>query len=119
MGGPVRVGIFAQAGSAREQAGASYWGIMELSGNLCERPVSICNLAGRGFTGLPGDGVLAANGDADTAFWPGVNASAAGFRGGYWDTAASYARASDRALAAYVRTDRTHDYGGRAVRTAP
>ena len=112
------MGIFARPGSTREQAGASYWGIMELSGNLWERPVSIGNTPGRGFTGLPGNGVLAANGDADTAFWPGADASGAGGRGGNWYHAASVARASDRSYAAYVNAARGDNYGGRAARSA-
>ena len=118
-GGPVRVGIFARAGSTREQAGASYWGIMELSGNLWERLVSIGNAAGRAFTGLHGNGVLAAGGDADTAYWPGADASGAGDRGGDWKDAASYARASDRGRPARIYAVRISNYGGRAVRTAP
>jgi formylglycine-generating enzyme required for sulfatase activity len=82
--GPVRVGIFAANGSnsGRVTAGASYWGIMELSGNLYERPVTIANATGRAFTGTHGDGVLASNGDANAATWPGPNGVGVGFRGG-------------------------------------
>ena len=62
--GPLRVGIFAanSLNSGRMTAGASYYGIMELSGNLWERPVTIGNATGRGFTGLHGDGALDASG---------------------------------------------------------
>lgn len=116
-GGPARVGIFATAGAARVAAGASYWGIMELSGNLWERAVSVAN--GRFFTGVLGDGTLPANGDADAADWPTTNASGAGLRGGNWYHAASSARVSDRGYAAYVDAGRRNNYGGRAVRSAP
>ncbi len=36
LGGPARVGIFAKAGTTREEAGAGYWGAMELCGSLWE-----------------------------------------------------------------------------------
>jgi hypothetical protein len=55
---------------------------MELSGNLYERPVTIANATGRAFTGTHGDGVLASNGDANAATWPGPNGVGVGFRGG-------------------------------------
>ncbi|PTM08870.1 MAG: hypothetical protein DA443_08490, partial [Bacteroidetes bacterium] len=50
-GGPARVGIFAGEGSSRESAGAGYWGVMELSGNLWERTVSGGNADGRAYRG--------------------------------------------------------------------
>ncbi|MBK8871738.1 MAG: SUMF1/EgtB/PvdO family nonheme iron enzyme [Elusimicrobia bacterium] len=117
--GPYRVGIYATGSSTREQAGASYWGIMELSGNLYERSVTIGHATGRLFTGLMGDGVLTTTGDANVSLWPGTTATGAGFRGGRWDNAAVYARASDRHYAAIVDAGRIHDYGWRAVRPAP
>ena len=115
--GPARVGLFAIPGATRVEAGASYWGIMELSGNVWERTVSVTN--GRFFTGMHGDGTLLANGNADAADWPGTNASGAGERGGNWYEAASNARASDRYLAAIVYAKRDLNRGGRAVRSAP
>ena len=43
IGGPLRVGIFAGNGgnSGRATAGASYYGIMELGGNVSERPACL------------------------------------------------------------------------------
>lgn len=91
---------------------------MEMSGSVIERPVTVGNAAGRSFTGLHGDGVLATTGDANVANWPGANASGAGNRGGRWDVAADDARLADRSGAAY--TDATRPIGGgwRGVRTA-
>jgi Uncharacterized conserved protein len=71
-GGPARVGIFAGAATSREQAGAGYWGMMELSGNVGEMIVTVGNDAGRGFTGLHGDGLLSGTGEATVASWPGM-----------------------------------------------
>jgi len=56
IGGPLRVGIFATPDSDRVRAGASYWGIMELSGNLLERTVTVGDAAGRAYEGNHGDG---------------------------------------------------------------
>jgi formylglycine-generating enzyme required for sulfatase activity len=56
---PLRVGIFATPESGRVAAGASYWGIMELSGGLCEYAVTVGNYRGRRFVGVHGDGSLA------------------------------------------------------------
>jgi formylglycine-generating enzyme required for sulfatase activity len=59
-------------GSApRERSGASYWGIMNLSGGLMDRAVTVSYAAGRAFTGTHGDG-----GD-----WPWKTVGL-GFRGG-------------------------------------
>ncbi|AKD02843.1 SUMF1/EgtB/PvdO family nonheme iron enzyme [Pontibacter korlensis] len=127
--GPVRVGMFATASSDRVQAGASYWGIMELSGNVWERVVSVGFSATHDFAGTHGDGELSGNGYANVADWPGATgatnevkgAAGAGFRGGSWYSASSAVdlRASDRVWAAYNSTARRNDFGFRAIRTAP
>jgi formylglycine-generating enzyme required for sulfatase activity len=116
--GPVRVGLFAANGSnsGRLSAGASYWGIMELSGNMWERPVTIANATGRAFTGTHGDGVLTSNGDADAATWPGTDAVGAGWRGGSWGVITIIMQVSDRYNAGYSNSSRDSYIGFRAVR---
>jgi formylglycine-generating enzyme required for sulfatase activity len=124
--GPVRVGIFAaNAGNTgRVTSGASYWGIMELSGNLWERPVTVGNNEGRAFTGLHGDGALSANGHANVTVWPGLvsgeitGATGSGFRGGGWSVPVGYLRVSNRVIAALTSTGRSTSSGFRGVRTA-
>ncbi len=116
---PIRVGIFAGASTTRSQAGASYYGIMDLSGDLWERIVSI-NDAGRGFTGTHGNGVLNSSGDmADNGDWPGTSASGAGFRGGTWD--GPYIEISNRYIGTLTASGRgdSGTRGFRSVRTAP
>jgi formylglycine-generating enzyme required for sulfatase activity len=89
--GPVRVGIYAANGSnsGRRTSGGSYYGIMELSGNVWELCVTCGNPAGRGFTGTHGDGVLSLNGNATKSDWPGyvsgevTTGTGGGFRGGF------------------------------------
>ena len=124
--GPLRVGKFARSSSTQARAGATYDGIMEMSGGVWERIVTVGDATGRGFTGTHGDGVLGADGNATgVSSWPGTDAVGSGFRGGVWDSPDTYMRISDRgvaALASSVRggnSDNVGTRGFRAVRTAP
>ncbi|MEY3438636.1 MAG: hypothetical protein RL265_1221, partial [Bacteroidota bacterium] len=124
--GPLRVGSFATASSTREQAGASYYGIMDLSGNLWDRTVSVGNATGRNFTApIHGNGLLTSDGFCDISTWPGYvtnkvsGATGAGFRGGDWGSASIRLRASDRNGASVVPTERGSFGGFRAVRSVP
>jgi len=71
--GPVRVGIFATPSTnTRAAAGASYWGVLNLSDNVGEYYYRY--LAGQGTrspgNGIPwGDGNLTAGGEANTTNW--------------------------------------------------
>lgn len=56
--GPARAGIFATPTSSRVSAGASYWGILELTGNLWETMVAVSRAAGRTFSGAHGEGTI-------------------------------------------------------------
>ncbi len=116
--GPVRCGLFATASSTRITSGATYWGIMEMSGSLLERPVTVDN-PGRTFTGTLGDGKLeSVNGNANADFWPISDGTGAGSRGGDWARAMGELRASDRTYAANVNGLRYNFSGFRAVRQA-
>ncbi len=133
--GPVRAGIFATSSTTtRATSGASYWGIMELSGNIRERAVTIGNATGRGFAGTHGDGILTTTssyeGNASNLDWPGVDTTSAargitgaagsGFRGAGWaQTTVGRLAISNRTDAGTTDTTRGTDYGGRCVRTAP
>ena len=79
--GPLRSGFGGSATSGRLQAGAGYWGIWELSGNLWEQAVGVLE-DGLSFSGLHGDGQLSTAGVANVHLWP--PASGAIFRGGGW-----------------------------------
>jgi len=123
LDGPLRCGIFAQSGTSRQEAGASYYGVMELSGNLWERPVTVGNETGRSFEGTHGDGDLTSGGYADNSDWPGYvtdkvsGATGSGLRVGGWSSGSGNARVSDRYFAAWGYTDRVNYYGGRCART--
>jgi formylglycine-generating enzyme required for sulfatase activity len=122
--GPLRLGSFATSNSNRAQAGASYYGIMELSGNVWERTVSVGNATGRNFTGsVHGNGLLTNDGFCDISSWPGfitdkvTGATGAGLRGGSWRVASVNLRVSDRHFAPLIVTTRDRSYGFRAVRS--
>ena len=137
--GPYRVGSYADSSSTRQNSGASYYGVMDLSGSLWERPVTVGNgtsgtvIGGRAFAGSHGDGTLTTlasyHGNATNPDWPGYDttyptrgisgAVGSGYRGGPWNNGATLARASDRSLAAYTYPGRFNGLGGRLARTSP
>jgi len=123
--GPIRVGAFAVTSSNRQKAGASFWGIMELSGNLWKRTVSVGNITGRSFTGNHGDGFLSVSGFANENNWPGlsngevIGDTGAGFRGGMWNTSEIWMRVSDRHFASYAPGNHSKTVGFRAGRSLP
>jgi len=125
INGPLRVGIFSAHANntGRMTSGAGYYGIMELSGNLWERPVSVMDsktgTTVSTFNGTHGDGTLSSTGFATNADWPGTDAQGCGYRGGTWDYVASHARVSARSYAADAFTYRYIRYGGRCARTSP
>jgi formylglycine-generating enzyme required for sulfatase activity len=113
--GPLRVGLFAESATGRESSGATYYGIMEMSGNLWERTVNTREAAGSAFTGALGDGTLNVNGDANVLNWP----TTVGFalRGGDYYYGTTYCRISDRSNSQYnYPVNRDLNIGGRGVR---
>ncbi len=125
-----RVGIFAAhpSNTGRITSGATYWGIMEMSGHCWERTVSVGRPESRNYTGSHGDGILLANGNADNPDWPGfvpgqgVNtAIGGGYRGGAFDfpnPTQPNLRVSSRILATAFYNTRYFDDAARFVRTA-
>jgi formylglycine-generating enzyme required for sulfatase activity len=71
---PLRVGIFADHASnyGRVSSGASYYGIMDITGNGIEYAVTIGNTNGRNYSGQHGDGILSLSGHGNTVDWPGI-----------------------------------------------
>lgn len=134
ISGPVRAGIYSAVSSgSRADAGASFYGVMELSGNLWEHAVTVGKATGRKFTGTHGDGNLTTTagfeGNATNADWPKVDddtaergvtsAKGAGFRGGGWTDQAKRLQLAIRVFAPSPEKGRTNQYGFRGVRTAP
>jgi len=126
MNNPIRGGAFATALSNRSQSGASYYGIMEMGGNLWEQ----CVGGGSGydysaFTKTNGNGVLTNDGLADVTGWPINGGSNSGtiIRGGYYysNGNAYQIQVSDRSYFAgdnyNASTNRDATVGGRGVRS--
>ncbi len=117
--GPLRVGIFAAHANNdnnRIASGASYYGIMELSGNLGERTITVGHSAGRKFTGLNGNGAIDKNGAADVTYWPAADAKGTGLRGGAWNISADESKVSNRYSSAEIVSERNKMLGFRGVR---
>ena len=108
-GSPMRAGIFATPRSGRVAAGASYWGIMDLSGNVREQVVAVGHVEGRVFQGTHGAGTPYVPRD-----WPKAEYSAAarrtsgksdaigsGLRGGFFGGTPLDLRVSERGCAIY------------------
>jgi formylglycine-generating enzyme required for sulfatase activity len=112
--GPARVGLFATNSSNRITAGSSYYGVMEMSGNLWEQVITIGNRDGRNFTGIAGDGILDSNGFANTVYWPDYFGT--GLRGGSWLSLLDQLKTSDRYVATQGSLTRTSESGGRGGR---
>ncbi|NJO92381.1 MAG: SUMF1/EgtB/PvdO family nonheme iron enzyme, partial [Chloroflexia bacterium] len=107
---PLRVGMFATSSSDRVNSGASYYGILDLSGTMSERCVTLGKSQGRSFQGTHGDGLLSVAplnpGDATNTDWPGLNDNTiqtpqgSGLRGGDWNDGVNGLYVSNRSLAA-------------------
>jgi len=120
LGAPVRVGIFATSSSNRVQAGASYYGILDLGGNVQERAIYVGNAIGRSFNGLHGDGQITAQGHHNVQNWPSNSGLGIGWRGThYGEPFINSTAISNRSLQLISNNTRTNFSGGRGVRTAP
>jgi formylglycine-generating enzyme required for sulfatase activity len=111
LGGPLRVGVFATPTSNRVSSGASYWGILDLSGNVVERAASVGHPAGRAFVGNHGEG-----GDSP---WTDIYMQRGGGYSNDPDWGNQLLRTSNRVAAALDAGSRHFATGFRCVRTAP
>jgi formylglycine-generating enzyme required for sulfatase activity len=117
-GVPMRCGALATASSTRTTSGASFYGIMEMSGNVREFAIYAGNAQGRSFTGLHGDGFLSALAEANTANWPSnTNNSSITTRGGYYADGIAQIQMCDRSAGPLDYNTGSPAYGGRGVRT--
>ncbi len=118
--GPLRCGFAATAITNRAQAGGSYYGCMDMSGNVMEQCLGGYNYNYSAFTNLCGDGAIATTGLANTANWPSTGGGQFGGvgRGGNWyDNNSAYLNVSDRAwMTTNTNQSRDYRFGGRGVR---
>jgi formylglycine-generating enzyme required for sulfatase activity len=124
--GPIRTGFAATSSTIRVTAGASYWGILDLGGNVWEQAVSVGYWNGSNrlpatyiFNGAHGDGNLDFMGQSNVATWPSVlTLGATIVRGGNWEYSAQRVQTSDRFFlnSTAENTGRVRRTGGRGVR---
>lgn len=114
---PMRCGALATGTSNRQTSGATFYGIMEMTGNLYEFIIN-ANSSGRTFTNVNGDGYLDNSAAYNVTTWP-TAASGTGLRGSAYNAGVNtYMCVSDRASANATSFPRGTGYGGRGVRTA-
>ncbi len=131
--GPLRVGIFATpTTTTRVQSGATYYGILDMSGNIAEN-VIVASTNASGYDGTWGDGAITAGGEHNVASWPapiranlqtdnGTNGNRyVGYRGGSFEdrnTGNPSLRTSDRYNCQYTWSSVPADdeRGGRGAR---
>ncbi len=90
----------------RINAGASYYGVRNLSGNCWERCITIGHNLGRIYDAKHGDGELDADGFANVSNWPGKDGAGAGNRGGVWSSPApKYLRLALRFAANFPKSE--------------
>lgn len=111
---PVRCGIFAASAvnKTRQETGATYYGLMEMSGNCYELMISLGNSQTRDFSGRHGDGTITSSGNASFTLltdWAFASATGVGYRS---------SEISTRYGANYNNADRELWHGIRGVRTA-
>lgn len=124
---PYRSGSFATNLTTRSQAGATYYGILDIGGNVSEQVVG----GGSGydfsnFTTANGDGILGSDGNANTPGWPTGSGPNTGnyWRGGDYTGNGTYPQiiqTSDRQNYAGNTTNsgQNNGFGGRGVRSFP
>jgi formylglycine-generating enzyme required for sulfatase activity len=116
----MRCGALATPTSDRVSSGATYYGMMEMSGNAWEWAISVGDAVGQSFNGLHGDGALSANGNFNVVNWPNLSGQGLCIRGGaYASMSSSFCRTSDRYYGVYSYVLKSSlNMGGRGVRTA-
>ena len=115
--GPLRNGFAATASSNRLQAGASYYGVMEMSGNIRELCIGVSYSQGISFDATHGDGYLTSTtpiGEHDVSTWP-INFGAT-WRGGDFSGIIGNSSVSNRIYYSLNTVARSAIFGGRGIR---
>ncbi len=116
--GPLRVGFAATPHSDRLQSGSTFYGIMEMSGNLWEYCIDLSE-EGLIFDGSNGDGCVSSEGNANETSWPLDNSTGVIVRGGGWNSGDfdifRDAAISDRFYFQNPNDQRRNTTGGRGI----
>ena len=116
--GPVTVGLFENSDpnpdlNERERTGASYYGIMELCGNVWENIVTLGREDGRKYVPKHGSGELTKDGYHNMDCWPDPKTAAgAGVRGGVFVSPnPTYLHMALRVFGSHTKNDKRY-HGG-------
>lgn len=115
-----RCGIFATPLSNRLTSGGTYYGVMDMAGNVSEMTVGVGAAPSRAFlASVHGDGSLNAGGNTDVATWAAINAGIS-LRGGNYvsGNTTAYIQTSARYYSSNDGTARDIYTGIRLARTA-
>jgi formylglycine-generating enzyme required for sulfatase activity len=119
--GPLRCGFAATSTSNRPVAGSTFYGVMEMSGNVVEQCLGGYSYNYSAFTNANGDGSISATGIADTPNWPlngGGNGGGGTSKGGNWYDAAGTCITSNRDWMTWNgNQNKDNRVGGRGIRT--
>lgn len=117
----IRNGAFAGSATDRLASGATYYGIMEMSGNVLEGVIMVSYGQGRdNFSAVNGDGSLDASGNPNVSGWPlsgNQTTYGPGHRGGSLGNDPAYCTTSVRYYY-YEQVNRNYYSGCRSVRSA-
>ncbi len=114
----MRCGFAAGPQTNRLSAGSSYFGVMEMSGNLWEQ---VINLSKKGidYTGSHGDGIIDEKGNATNVDWDPILCEASGVKGGGWNSGIQLpyndCAVSDRFYVYQIQKNKRNTVGGRGV----
>ena len=123
--GPLRSGYAATSSTDRESSGATYYGVLDMTGNIFDQYVTVGDKTGRAFLGTHGNGELTSGGYADIADWPGYDgttvsaAGGTGWKCGTFNIPAANCAVSDRIYADMSTLLRYYSIGARLGRSAP
>jgi formylglycine-generating enzyme required for sulfatase activity len=117
IGRPLRNGVFASSVSSRSSSGASYYGVMELTGNLCELVVNAFNTYAVSYNGINGDGTLGLNGYNTN--WPFFHSSVTVGTGSVSLSQAHYARGGSYFSSSLGGATLANGYGKVSYMVAP
>lgn len=81
---PMRVGMFADSTTTRAAAGATFWGVMNMSDNVAEMCISVYDSYGRAFEDSHGCGQVDGNGNATNKDWKITDNGAYYINRGMW-----------------------------------
>ena len=112
-----RAGIAATATSDRSNAGATFYGILDMTGSACERCVGGWSYDYSTFTTTNGDGIITSEAFADVVGWPFVNVESYYPKRGGSTNISDGLTVSGRELANYGDANKDNALGGRGVRT--